>query len=133
MLRGKINKKESKVFLVFFSTFILFFFIFLIFLTIKIEQKKGELKNELKELKGKVTELQERKKFLQDQINKSQRESFWEERVREEGYAKEGENLVVILNSENSSPNEANQNNQEKEKNFLEKIKEIFIKNIFRH
>ncbi len=93
---------------------------------LKIGQKREELKSELKELKEKLTQLEKRKEFLQDQIAKVQRESFWEEKIREEGYVREGENLVVILKPENSLSFEENKNKEEHKKSFFEKIKEFF-------
>jgi cell division protein FtsB len=125
-----IYRKESKFFLFFFFTLTLSFLFFLIFLTARIEKKKKEFEINLRELKDKVTELEERKNFLQNQIQKIQKESFWEEKIRQEGYVKEGENLVVILNPQTSLPPKINRENliQENRKNFLEKIKEKISK-----
>jgi cell division protein FtsB len=125
-----IYRKESKFFLFFFFTLTLSFLFFLIFLTARIEKKKKEFEINLRELKDKVTELEERKNFLQNQIQKIQKESFWEEKIRQEGYVKEGENLVVILNPQTSLPPKTNRENliQENRKNFLEKIKEKISK-----
>jgi len=93
---------------------------------VKTWQKRRELKSELSELKEKLAQLEKRKEFLQNQIAKVQKESFWEEKIREEGYVREGENLVVILNQASSSVSKENKSEKEIKKSFFEKIKEFF-------
>ncbi len=60
-------------------------------------QKREKLERENQLLEEKVSFLQRAKKELERAISQTKTESYWEGKIREEGYLKEGEKLVVIL------------------------------------
>jgi cell division protein FtsB len=63
---------------------------------LKIEKKRNELKKEIENLNSGLQLLKERNEELKKLINKTKSESYWEEKAREEGYAREGEEVIVI-------------------------------------
>jgi cell division protein FtsB len=68
----------------------------LVISNLKIEAKRKELKKEIEKLKTELQVLKERNEELKKAISKAKSETFWEERAREEGYVKEGEEAIVI-------------------------------------
>lgn len=115
-------KKEKNYFnfpIFFLSVFVI---LFLLISNIKIEKKKSELLRQSNELKEKLQGLEERKKKIEEGILRAQTREFWEEKAREEGYVKEGEEVIVIK--------ETIQKSEEEKKNegFFEKIYQGFKK-----
>ena len=100
---------------------ILFFGVigFLIISNFKINQKRGELTDRIESLKEEIQILEDKNKQLQAGILQTESESYWEEKVREQGYKKPGEEQVVVLPAK-----EENQTTTEKQKTFWEKILE---------
>ncbi len=121
--KNKKTKKDSNFQTIFFSLLIGIFLLgsvgFLIISNFKINQKRGELTNKIESLKKEVQALEEKNKQLQAGISQTESESYWEEKAREQGYKKPGEEAVVVL-----PPEEKSQPSDEKEKSFFEKILE---------
>ncbi len=120
--KNKKTKKDSNFQTIFFSLLIGIFLLgsvgFLIISNFKINQKRGELTNKIESLKKEVQAL-EKNRQLQAGISQTESESYWEEKAREQGYKKPGEEAVVVL-----PPEEKSQSSNEKEKSFFEKILE---------
>ena len=87
------NQKKFHVFLFLISAFLI---VFLAISNLRIEAKRNELKKEIDKLKAELQVLEERNEELKKAISKAKNESYWEEKAREEGYAKEGEEVIVI-------------------------------------
>jgi cell division protein FtsB len=102
------EKKEKKSLEVFLFGFLTILIIFLIISNLKIEAKRKELKKEIEELNSKVQILKERNENLKKAISQLKNESYWEEKVREEGYAKEGEEVIVIKKVEEKEKGKEN-------------------------
>jgi cell division protein FtsB len=125
----KEKKKDfdkEKIFQFFFLIFTIFLIGFLVFSNLKLERKKREISQQIEELKTKIEELEEKKKKLEGAISQVQKENYWEELAREEGYVKEGEEAIVIKKVE-----EEKEKIKEKENvwsKFFEEIKNFFRK-----
>jgi cell division protein FtsB len=126
----KIKKKkisnEEKIFQIFFFIFTLGLIIFLILSNLRIEKKKRELGQKIENLKSQIQELEEKGKKLESAISQTQKESYWEELAREEGYVREGEEAIVIKKVENEK-----EKIEEKEKiwlKFWQEFKKFFKK-----
>lgn len=112
--RKNEERGEDRVFQAVILLLILSLFGFLLFSSVKIEQKKAKLNQQLEGLKKEVQLLEEKKAKLETGISQTQKESYWEEKIREQGYKKPGENPVVVLQ------NKAEENSQTKlPKNLL--------------
>jgi cell division protein FtsB len=115
----KKSKKDSHQ-TVFFSILIGIFLFgvvgFLIISNLKINQKRTEMINRIETLKKEIQILEEKNKKLKAGILQTESKTYWEEKLREQGYKKPGEEAVVVL------PPEENQTPTEKEKSFWEKI-----------
>ncbi len=85
---------------------------FLIFSNLKISQKRAELSAQIEDLKKEVQILEQKNQDLQAGIAKTGSESYWEERIREQGFVREGEKQVIIL------PPEEEEIKKEEEKTF---------------
>ena len=70
--------------------------IFLITSIFRIESKRKILRDEIKQLTSELQLLKGKNDELKKIINKTKSESYWEEKAREEGYVKEGEEVIVI-------------------------------------
>ena len=70
---------------------------FLIFSNLKINQRRTELITKIEDFKKEIQILEEKNQELQAGITQTENESYWEERIREQGYKKPGEEQVVVL------------------------------------
>jgi cell division protein FtsB len=89
---------------------------FLIVSNIKISQKRSELTAKIESLNKEINILKERKERLESGIEDAESEAYWEEKLREQGYKKPGEEAVVVL------PPEEQEEVTEEEQSFWEKI-----------
>lgn len=94
---------------------------FLIFTNIKIGQRREELKTKLDALNKELSALEEQKQKLEQGINQSQSDYYWENKVREQGYKKPGEETVVVQPPEGQKT-DASQEPKSFWKKLLEKI-----------
>jgi len=73
---------------------------FLIFSNLKISQRRAELTAKIEDFKKEIQILEKKNQELRAGITQTESESYWEERIREQGYKKPGEEQVVVLPSE---------------------------------
>jgi len=118
-------KKENSFQNIFFSVLIAIFLFgmvgFLIISNFKINQRRSELLGQISSLEEEIQELEEKNKELQAGISNTETESFWEEKLREQGYKKPGEEAVVVLPPEEQSPTSTQETKSFWQK-FLDKI-----------
>lgn len=125
----KIKEKSDVFFQVAFSILTIFLVGFLLVSNVKIEKRRSEMSVRIDSLKKEIQTLQQKKDELESNLSQTGKESYWEEKIREEGYVKEGENPVVVM------PPEKNQTGSEqKQEGFSaglwEKIKGFFSSDI---
>jgi cell division protein FtsB len=89
---------------------------FLVVSNIKISQKRSELTSRIESLNKEIEALKEKKERLEAGIEDAESEAYWEEKLREQGYKKPGEEAVVVL------PPEEQEEVVEEEQSFWEKI-----------
>ncbi len=70
---------------------------FLIFSNLKISQRRTDLTARIGDLKKEIQILEKKNQELRAGITQTESESYWEERIREQGYKKPGEEQVVVL------------------------------------
>jgi len=70
--------------------------IFLAFTNLKAFFQNKKLKKEVDESLKKLEMLKMQKERLEKELEKGKKESFWEEKAREQGYQKEGEEPMII-------------------------------------
>ncbi|MGB2762474.1 MAG: septum formation initiator family protein [Minisyncoccales bacterium] len=93
---------------------------FLVVSNWRISQKRADLRLKIKELTEEIEVLEAKKEQLGAGVYQSFQDEYWEEKIREQGYKKPGEEVVVIKK-------EIEEENQEKEeKSFLGKFLEKF-------
>ncbi len=73
---------------------------------------------EIEVLRQEIQSLGEKNELLRSGIDQAQTDIYWEEKSREQGYIKEGEEAVVVIPPEEQSKEEA------EEKSFWDKVKE---------
>jgi len=93
---------------------------FLIISNLKINQKRTELLNRIDSLKAEIQILEEQSEELQSGLTEIETEAYWEEKAREQGYKKPGEEQVVVL------PPEETEEVPEVETSIWQKIKNWF-------
>jgi len=123
--KSRRYKKPGAHQTIFFSIFLGFLFLvaigFLVFSNWKISQKRAEFRAQIEVFKKEIQVLEEKNAQLRAGISQTEKESYWEEKIRQEGYKKPGEEQVVIL-----PPEEEISTSTEKQKNFFEKFLEKF-------
>ncbi len=92
---------------------------FLIFSNLRISQRRAELRSQVEAIEKKIQLLEEKNQELRAGIIKTQSESYWEEKIREQGYKKPGEEQVVVL-----PPEESKEKETKAEKSFWQKFLE---------
>lgn len=116
---AKFQKQKKRKFSeeVIFQTLFIFLILvligFLIISNLKINQKRKELGEKIDNLKKEIQALEEKKNTLEAGISQTGKESYWEGKVREQGYVREGEEPIVVL------PKKEEKTEKEEEKNFL--------------
>lgn len=114
---------------VFFTVLILGSLALLVISNVRITQKRSSMINEIKALEEQIQKLQEKKTNLESDISKADQDSYWEEKAREQGFVKDGENPVVVLPAANpSGENSQTKNNSGLFKRLLENINNFFAR-----
>ena len=129
---GKIKKrdlKEERISQILFPIFTLALIGLLLISNLKINQKRAKLTEKTESLKKELEILEGKKQKLETGLSQTEKESYWEEKIRQEGYVREGENPVVILPSK-ENPKEKVVENQKLSEKFLGPVRNLF-KNIF--
>ncbi|MCK4454137.1 septum formation initiator family protein [Candidatus Parcubacteria bacterium] len=123
---GKYKKSRKKdlrsiFYFVLLGVFIFGVISFLVVSNWRISQKRADLRLKIEELTEEIEVLEARKEQLEAGVYQSFQDEYWEEKIREQGYKKPGEEAVVI-----KKEIEEKENQEEKEKSFLDKFLEKF-------
>ena len=94
---------------------------FLVISTWKINQRRAESTTRIEALKKEIQIREEKNQQLRAGILETTKESYWEEKIRQEGYKRPGEEQVVVLPPEKSQEEEV-----KVEKNLWQKFLEKF-------
>lgn len=121
----KSRLNEDLIFQVITIFLAVFFIWYLAVSNYRIVKKRAELTERIEGLIGEVQMLEQEKQRLEAGISQTQKDVYWEERIREQGYVKEGENQVVVL-----KPEEAEKQETDSEQSFSKELFEI-IKGFF--
>lgn len=121
MIKKKIKRRKEVFQNVIFPLILgfLFFIIvfFLIISNLKVNKRRNELNQRLETLKTELQILEERKQELEAGVSQTEDADYTEKLLREKGlYKKEGEEVVVIL------PSEEERKEEPAEKSIWEKI-----------
>lgn len=101
---------------------LLMIIIFLAISNVKINKRKAELNQRISQLKQEIQQLQERNSRLKAGVEESFQSDYIEKILRQKGlYKKKGENVVVILPSE-----EKKQEVLREQKSIWEKFLDLF-------
>lgn len=119
--------KNDVIFQIIFVVLFLFLVGSLLISNLRISGKRTELKEKIELLMAEIETLEEKKQQLETGISETQKESYWEEKIREQGYVKEGENPVVVISSEESSEKEPSSKQGFSER-LLEKIRSLLAR-----
>ena len=122
----KKNFKEEIIFQILFPIFTLTLIGLLLISNFKMNQKREKLQEEAESLKKEIEILETKKQKLEAGLSQTEKESYWEEKIRQEGYVREGENPVVILPLKETQKEKVVENQKLSEK-FLEKTKNFFV------
>ncbi|MFH1582377.1 MAG: hypothetical protein ABIA08_01295 [bacterium] len=95
--------------------------IFLIVSNIRITQKRTDLNSQISELQREILLLEEIKIKYEEGLIQAEEIAYWEERLREQGYKKPGEEAIVVLPSDETEDEGTGKN-----KSFWDKLKEFF-------
>lgn len=116
------NSWESTFFSILLSVLLLIVFGFLVVSNIRISQKRVQFDLRISSFKKEIQALEEENQKLKAQISQIGRESYLEKEARERFNLKKPGEEVVVFTKEKTEP----VGEQRKEKNFWQKILEIF-------
>lgn len=118
--RGRFeNLMQSKPFLIFFGIIIIFF----IFSMFGFMNKMEETRKNRKIAEDKIIELEKSKEKLNTEISKLKTEKGVEESIREKfGLAKEGEDMILVIDDKNTPTEEKEANSS----GFFDFFKNLF-------
>ncbi|PIU98262.1 hypothetical protein COS61_02325 [Candidatus Wolfebacteria bacterium CG03_land_8_20_14_0_80_40_12] len=72
----------------------------------RINQKRAEYHAQIEALQAELQALETKRQQLQAQISQTAEEDYWEEKIREQGYKKPGEEVVTVLPAEEETTGE---------------------------
>lgn len=121
----KSRLNEDLIFQVITIFLVVFFIWYLAVSNYRIARKREELTERIGGLIEEVQMLELEKQRLEAGISQTQKDVYWEERIREQGYVKEGESQVVVL-----QPEEAEKQETDSEQSFSKELFEM-IKGFF--
>jgi cell division protein FtsB len=93
----KGSSYQNIFFLILIGSLLIFVIGFLAFSNLKISQRRAELITKIEDFKKETQLLEKKIQELQAGIVQTESEEYWEERIREQGYKKPGEEQVVVL------------------------------------
>lgn len=123
----KPRLNEDLIFQVITIFLAVFFILYLAISNYRIARKREELTERIGGLIEEVQMLELEKQKLEAGIFQTQKDVYWEERIREQGYVKEGESQVVVLQPEEAEKQETD-SEQSFSKELFEMIKGFFEK-----
>jgi len=116
--KKKKNDTQSMVFPIILGLLFVAMVSFLVISDLRINQKRGEMLNTIDELQQEIDTLESQKEELESGLIDTEDATYWEGKLREQGYKKPGEEAVVVL------PSEETEETQTPEKSFWQRIKD---------
>ncbi|TSC75139.1 MAG: hypothetical protein G01um101430_640 [Parcubacteria group bacterium Gr01-1014_30] len=92
---------------------------FLLSANLKINKKRSQLVEQINYLENQVRELEEQEAQYERGLLQAETDEFWEERLREHGYKKPGEEVFVVV-----QPEEAESVQVQESKSFWQRLRE---------
>jgi len=114
---GKKDDRQNIIYLIFLGTVFFGTVAFLVVSDLRINKKRSEMLDEIESLQAELKNLEDKNQQLQAGIVQTEADVYWEEKAREQGYKKPGEEQVVVLPAE-----ELSQTSTEKQKSLWETI-----------
>lgn len=115
----KIKRERVKniFFSVLFALSIISIVAFFVYSNLRISQKRAEQLKKIEELEREIQDVEQKNEQLKSGISAAGTQDYWEEKAREQGYKKSGEEQVTIV----PLAEEENQQTQN-QKSFWQKI-----------
>jgi hypothetical protein len=117
--RKKENKLQEAVFPVILGVIFVGIVSFLVISDLRINQKRSEMLETIKGLEEEIEFLETEKETLESGLIQTEDTTYWEEKLRDQGYKKPGEEAVVVLPAEEGAGEKESQ-----DKSFWDKVKE---------
>ncbi len=120
------EETETKIF----SSILIFLFLsiagFLFYSNYNINKRRQQLLGKINDLKQEIEILQTRNADLKQGVVDNEDLAYWEQRIREVGYQKPGETMVVMKKDDGQINADAVADKNTTWKNFLGQIKNVF-------
>ena len=107
--KGKKDFWQSFLRFIILSGLVLGLISFLVISNWRVNRKRAELLLKLESLQEEVQLLEERNNELQEGMDQVNQDEYWEEKIREQGYKKEGEEAIVVKKEMEEEKPEAEQ------------------------
>ncbi len=100
------GRREERISKILFPLFSLIIIGLLLFSDIRIVRRRAGLQKKIESLKTELQALEKKNQQLRNGLSQTGKESYWEEKIRQEGYVRKGEEPVVVLPPEGASKEE---------------------------
>jgi cell division protein FtsB len=120
--KNKKNRKEvfqAVFFAIFLAVLTMGFIAFFVISDFRITKRRNEMLGQISNLQKEIQATEEKNAKLKEGISQTGKDAYWEEKIREQGYKKPGEEQVVVLPPQDSSITPL-----QEQKNFWQKILE---------
>jgi cell division protein FtsB len=125
--KNRKNQKESSWSAIFFSVILLgMMFAMVSFLVVSnwnINKKRADLRIRIDQLQLEIQNLEKEKQGLQAGVKQSLKDEYLEEKIRNQGYKKPGEEVVIVKGAEDEGANSL-----EKSQGILDRILGKFLR-----
>ena len=108
---------SSAFFYLILGALVLGLLVFLFDANLKLNRKRNQLQSQINQLEEQLKAQKEKKAQYEQGLSRAQTQEFLEEKIREQGYQKPGEEVFVVV-----PPEETEEKKIEEEKNWWQKI-----------
>ena len=118
----KGGRRQNIIFSILIGVFFFAIIGFLIISNLKISQKRGEMFSQIEELNREIQILEERNERLRAELLEAETDFYWEEKLRQQGYKRPGEEAIVIIPSAEEKEKTAGEEKESFWEKLLQKI-----------
>lgn len=117
ILKKRARSFPSAFFYLFLGALVLGLVVFLFDANFRINRKRNQLQSQISQLEEELKELESKKAQYEQGLSRAQTQEFLEEKIREQGYQKPGEEVFVVV-----PPEETEEKKIEEEKTWWQKV-----------
>ena len=116
--RNKRDTFQNIFFAIFLGVLAVVFIAFFVISDFRISQKRRDFQAQIANLQKEIQLAEEKKARLEEGISQTEKDTYWEEKIREQGFKKPGEEQVVVLSPEEAKNEQTKNLSLQRNANF---------------